>query len=305
MILINQIAAYLVWGFRKFKILLRKLFRLVVPVILILTVLPLIFMELVDRFVRTDFGAKLIFWKCHSTILVKKSDNGIRYVQIGDSSKTPLFLVHGAMVSLLTWIRLARFKSLYDQYYLLIPERPGYGASYPGKLISSIERQAELLGEILESQQKPGVLLGHSYGAPIIMMMGLQRPDLVKCLIGVSGQYDPKNEIIYAVMPYLKQPFFKRIIPGSIWAANEEKLAHVAALEEITDKYPLINVPVVLVHGDEDALVLFENSVFLKEQLGSETPLIRISGKDHPIPVEATNALVNIILNLSNNSCIG
>ena len=256
-------------------------------------------MELMDRFIATNVGTRMLFYKCHPNFQIQRSKKGIRYVVIGDLDKAPLLLIHGAMVGILTWGRMARYASLYKKYYLILPERPGYGATFPGNPIASIEQQATLLLDILEAFNKPTTIMGHSYGAPIAMMMAHERPDLVKQLIGVAGQYDPDNEIIYAVMPFFKKKVFKYLLPRMIWSANEEKLHHVEALRTIAPKYNEIKVPITLIHGDEDALVPFENSLYLKEQVEMEAPLITLQGIDHPVPIEASSALVNFLMESS------
>ncbi len=253
-------------------------------------------MECFDRIVSTTWGVKLLFWGSHQNISVRRSATGLRYIVIGDESKPALMLVHGAFAGMVTWIRFVRFKRLYAEYCLIIPERPGYGASFPREVILSIEKQADLLLNILKEENKTATVLGHSYGGPIVMMMGKKAPQLIHKIIGISGQYNPKDEITYAISPLIKKSFFRYLLPRMMWAANEEKTGHIEALKKIEPLYHEITVPVVLIHGEEDVLVHLNNSYYLKERLAQTEALFVLKGRDHPLPIEAPKALVEVVL---------
>lgn len=281
-------------SWKKVKLRVRKAFRIVVTVILFATIIPLVLLELFDRFSVSRQGLRLQFWGLDPTIHFTK--HGIRYVGIGDPEKTPLILVHGAMISLLTWIRIVRFKSLYEHYYIIMPERPGYGISPADELVHSIEEQAQLLLDILGPLPKKAVVVGHSYGGPVAMMMGYQKPEKVQLIVGLAGQYLAEHEINYLVSAFFARKWISRLLPRIIRAANEEKVNHEQALNSISPLYTEIKPPIVLMHGDEDALVPLENSSSLKEMLGDQVPLIVLEGKDHPIPIECPEELVGLLL---------
>lgn len=281
---------------KRIKLLFRQVFRVVVTIVLFITILPLLGMQLLDWVLTTDRGARLLFWRSHPNIKVRYTDTGIRYITIGDENKQPLMLIHGAMISLLTWIRLTRFKELYQKYYLIIPERPGYGASLPKSVIHSIDTQASLLISILKKTNKKTVVVGHSYGGPISMMMGHQYPEGIDFIVGVAGQFDPDHEIQYLVSPFFALKALRFVLPRIIWAANQEKIHHIQALKDIAEKYHEIKVPVNLIHGDEDGLVPLENSYTLQAILGKDTPLKILQGKDHPIPIEAPKELLQLLI---------
>ena len=73
-------------------------------------------------------------------------------------------------------------------------------------------------------------------------------------------------------------------------------MTHVKALEEIEPKYASVAVPVVLIHGNKDTLVFYENSPYLMKKLnGTEKELITLEGKDHPIHMQEAAYLASYL----------
>ena len=85
--------------------------------------------------------------------------------------------VHGSIVGAdRTW---RRQHALADRYTLVLPERPGFGASPPIER-GDFEREAPLFAEQLRDGAH---LVGHSYGAVIALLAAALRPGAVKSLV--------------------------------------------------------------------------------------------------------------------------
>lgn len=274
-----------------------KVFRWTLIVAVTLLVLLLGFIEGFDRYVATEKGAMWLYKKVpHTQKAVKFTTSGVRYFEIGDAEKPPLLLIHGAPGGIFDWLGVAKNTHIYDHYRLLIPERPGYGGTKPRGAVPSIEEQAEGLLEVLETEEKEAVVMGHSYGAPIAVIMGAMKPEKISRIYGVSGQYDPDNEITFGISHLINFKIFAYLLPRFIWVANVEKLTHPDALRAIIPLYEEINVPVVLIHGDADTLVPYENSPFLLRHLNGTAEMITMEGKDHPIHMQEADAMVDFVL---------
>ena len=224
------------------------------------------------------------------------TSSGIRYLSIGDASKQPLVLIHGAPGGVFDWRAMARNEKLYEKYRLIIVERPGYGGTKPRGAEPSIITQAERILEVLENDTIPAIVMGHSYGAPIAVAMGALQAEKIQKIIGVSGQYDPNNEITYGISYFIRFKIFKYLLPRLIWVANEEKLSHPEALEESIPLFSNVKVPVTLIHGDADSIVPYENSTFLQKMLNTSANLITLKGFDHPLQMETPNYLADFVL---------
>jgi pimeloyl-ACP methyl ester carboxylesterase len=269
-----------------------------------LIALLFLFVEGFDRYLATENGARWYYRNVPTSQLsIHTTSSGVRFLELGDTTRTPLLLIHGAPGSILDWRSLAMQEALYETYYLIIPERPGYGGTRPRKAEPSIEVQAKRMAEILtEYNLKEAVVAGHSYGGPIAVIMGAIVPERIAHIYGLSGQYDPDNEIIFGISHLIKFRIFKYLLPRMIWVSNVEKLSHQKAQQEILPYYPKVQVPVTLVHGDADSLVPYENSIFVREKLaGIQASLITLAGKDHPIHMQMPQDIARLLLDESNH----
>lgn len=264
-----------------------------------LFVLLLLFVETFDRYIATDTGARWYYKDVpnHEAIEIKRTPSGVRYLSLGDPSKQALVLIHGAPGSIMDFKGFCKYEALQDKYRLIVVERPGYGGTKPRRVESSIKIQAERIAEILDEESQPAIIFGHSYGGPIAVIMGAIKPDKIEKVIGVSGQYDPDNEITMQISYYIKYGIFKYLLPRVAWSSNVEKLSHPDGQREILPMYPKVTVPTILIHGDADTLVPYENSTFLMDYL-SNAELITLKGKNHPIHMSERDYLVNFLLNL-------
>lgn len=274
-----------------------KVFRWTAIVVVTLFILLLVAIESFDRYIATEKGAMWLYKKVpYPNKELKYTDSGIRYFEIGDPNKPPLLLVHGAPGGIFDWLGVAKNEKIYDHYRLLIPERPGYGGTKPRGAVPSIKKQAEQLLDVLEPESQEAIVMGHSYGGPIAVIMGALQPEKISKIYGVSGQYDPDNEITFGISYLINYKIFAYLLPRFIWVANVEKLNHPDALREIMPIYETIHVPIVLIHGDADSLVPYENSPFLLQHLRGNVEMITMEGKDHPIHMQEAEAMVDFVL---------
>lgn len=274
-----------------------KVFRWTAIVLVTLFILLMVSIESFDRYIATEKGARWLYKKVpYPNKEIKYTDSGVRYFEIGDPEKPPLLLIHGAPGGIFDWLGVAKNEKIYDQYRLLIPERPGYGGTRPRGAVSSIKQQAERLLEVLEPESKEAIVMGHSYGGPIAVIMGALKPEKVSKIFGVSGQYDPDNEITFGISYLINYKIFAYLLPRFIWVANVEKLSHPEALRDIMPVYEEIHVPIVLIHGDADSLVPYGNSPFLLRRLNGNAEMITMEGKDHPIHMQEAEAMVDFVL---------
>ena len=259
-----------------------KILRWAFYVALGLIVLLLVAMESFDRYFATEKGSKWLYRNTPREVSVMYTESGLRYLSIGDPEKQALLLIYGAPGSIFDWQPFSKRERLYDQYRLLIVDRPGYGGTKPRGTEKSIDKAARKILEVLESETQAAVVMGHSYGGPIAVVMGALQPEKIEKVIGVAGQYDPDNEIVMGISPYLNFRIFKYILPRLLWVSNVEKLTHPESLRALIPWYEKVKIPVILIHGDADTLVPYENSPYLMQFLDPETRLITLPGYDHP-----------------------
>jgi pimeloyl-ACP methyl ester carboxylesterase len=123
------------------------------------------------------------------------------YVQLG-AVKTwyeergvggPLVLMHGGLVD-------SRFfepnvGALAEHFHVYLPERRGHGHTPDVEGPITYQLMADDMIAFLEQVvAEPADLVGHSDGAHIALLIGVQRPDLVKRLVMISGGFDKSGE---------------------------------------------------------------------------------------------------------------
>ncbi len=261
-----------------------------------LTVLLLLLISMADRYLSTEQGARWLYSAVEQPLKIRYAPNRVRYLQIGDTTKTPLLLVHGAPGGLFDWLALAKRDSLYHTYCLLIPERPGYGGTEPKTAEPSIIRQAEALLPLLEEQHQPAVVMGHSYGAPIAVALGALSPAAIDKIYGISGAYDPSLEVIFRISHWIDFPWARYLLPRPLWVSNVEKLHHPAALRAAQSLFAESAAPLTLVHGTADELVPFSNSTYLQELQPAQSELIPLPGQPHPVHVMLPDYFARLLL---------
>ncbi|MEM1138009.1 MAG: alpha/beta hydrolase, partial [Bacteroidota bacterium] len=230
---------------------------------------------------------------------VKIMDREIYYMAVGDTTKPLVFFVHGAPGSYDNFMGFLKDSTLMCNARLLSVDRPGYGRS--GKKVSepSIEKQAKILIEILKNNQtgRGTILVGHSYGGPIISRMAMESPALINALVLAAPAIDPENEKIFFVSRKVPWAIVKWITPRPLKIANDEKLAHVEELKKMLPLWDKIDMPVTFIHGEKDSLVPFENVAFGKEVLtNTKVEYITRKKMGHLIPWKNPDLIKNAIL---------
>ena len=235
--------------------------------LLILALLPLLAMEGFDRWLSSDRGAKWLYRKAAASLQIHRSADGLRWLEIGRADLAPLVLLHGSPGGLFDWKALVEDSMLLQHYRLIVPERPGYGATKPRGAEPSIMEQADRILAALSGEAMPLTLLGYSYGGPVAVAMAGAAPERIDGVIGLAGQYDPDNEMILSVSPYLQFGLFRYLMPRWLWVSNEEKMNHQEALRKAMLLFERAQCPIWLIHGTEDAIVPTDNSPWLAEHL--------------------------------------
>jgi pimeloyl-ACP methyl ester carboxylesterase len=216
--------------------------------------------QIYRNFKKKDIAVKVLYYE----------SNGIkiRYLVTGDSMKPALVFVHGAPSSISVFNGFYWNDSLQNNCEIWSLDRPGYGYSQFGKALPSIEKQAQCIIPMLEKigKNRKKILLGTSYGGPIVAKIAALRPDLADGLILAAPAVQPGEEKIYKIT-YPTSSWLKWATPKMFRSANQEKLAHKEELNKMLPDWKKIKAPVIMIQGLADELVYPSNILFLKKQL--------------------------------------
>jgi len=183
---------------------------------------------------------------------------------------------------------------------MIVVDRPGYAASEPLHPVTDIRVQAEALAPVLEAPRGQKVLLvGQSYGAAIAAIMADQNPGRVAGLVMLSsflGETGPTSKWLLDVgVKALK------VIPRDLRNAVIEASGQRPQLRHAKRALARLNIPIHMIHGDQDDFAPLESAERLAEETLTRRPIrvVRTEGANHFLNDGPTEILLAAI-----ESCI-
>ncbi len=251
-----------------------------------------------DKKIRTYFTSSpvqpnIYFAECE--------DRLVRVVEVFNHDSLPnLIFVHGAPGSSNDFIRYLADPDLQSHFNLITYDRPGYGYSGFGHSMISIKEQAAIIDQITGHLSGKSILIGHSYGGPIILQFAFDYPDRYSTLVLLAPANDPDNELIFKIAYLGKWPPTRWLTPTAMRVAADEKFSHAKELGKMIPYYPTIDKKVIHVHGTKDSLVPFVNLEFTEEHLNNaDFEKVVLENEDHFIPWTKFDLIKIRLLNLS------
>jgi len=215
-------------------------------------------------------------------------NNGFKvgYVAIGDPSKQKIILVHGSPGSWNNFFKMLDNDDLYDNYYLIAPDRYGYGMTDGEHGEGDLDKQADLIRLFCTPafDGKKPILVGHSMGGPVVINSAIRFSNDLEGVISVAGSFDAQLEPnewfrgMYKVFPL--NLFFNR----DLKASNDELFIHKNELNKMKPHWKNITCKVTIIQGAKDNLVDPGNLDFAQQQLGNKANYVFIANEDHFIP---------------------
>lgn len=222
----------------------------------------------------------------------------IHYVEVGDPSKPTVLFVHGSPGSWDNYLGMLSNHDLLGHVRIISVDRPGFGKSGLGDHEPSLQRQAAALMRVLDrrSPEQPAILVGHSYGGPVIARMAMDFPDRVAALILVAASVDPAlEETKWYQIPADWLPI-AALLPPNLVATNREILALKAELETMLPLWKTITAPTTVIQGGADILVPAGNADFAERMLtNSSVDMVRIPDMNHFVPWQHPHLITDAI----------
>ena len=207
----------------------------------------------------------------------------IEYVEVAPPAgedRQLLVFVHGTPGSLRAFRTYLTDPLLRERFHMVSVTRVGWTVGAESKE-PSLEAQARALLPILEMDRsgRGAILMGHSYGGPVIARAAMDYTELVGGLVFVATTADPElsGPRWYNYLSFWWPEF---ILGERLMGANDEIMAVRSQLEEMLPGWETLTMPALIVQGDEDTLVYPENADFLHEKLVNSQLLPRPGG-DH------------------------
>jgi pimeloyl-ACP methyl ester carboxylesterase len=218
--------------------------------------------ELVDFYSETSFIPLSEFYEVggyemHYKVLENPTDGA-----------GTLIFIHGTPGSWDAFKGYFLDSALYNHSTIISPDRPGFGKSFNGEAIASLEKQSELLKPILERYLAPRILIGHSLGGPIAARMAMDYPGLVEGIImlapAISPELEPEEDWFRVPMRW---SVLRILVPEVMHFSNEEVIYLKEELELMLPLCQDIKASSVVIQGTADNLVHPDNGPFADSML--------------------------------------
>jgi pimeloyl-ACP methyl ester carboxylesterase len=226
-------------------------------------------------------------------------NRSMHYAWSGDLQKRPVLFVHGSPGSWEAWAHFLLDSDLQKNFHLIAIDRPGYGGAGQGISVSSLATQAADIVEVLKFNKShlPAILVGHSFGGPVIAKIAMDYPNQVTGLVFVASSVDPDLESTkWYQYPAGWWPI-RSLIPTSLRVCNEEILGLKEQLQLMLPEWKTISAKTVVIQGQADDLVPAENYQFLMQNLKSDVIVnaLLVDDLNHFVPWKRPELIVQAI----------
>jgi len=165
---------------------------------------------------------------------------------------------------------------------MIVVDRPGYAGSEPLHPVTDIRVQAEALAPVLKAARGQKVLLvGQSYGAAIASIMAEQNPGKVAGLVLLSGFFGEAGPTARWLIDLGGKAL--KMIPRDLRHAVIEVSGQKPQLRHAKHALARLNIPIHMIHGDQDDFAPVEVAEKLAEETVTRRPirLVRTEGGNH------------------------
>ena len=246
----------------------------------------------------------------------------IHYLEGGKFHKShpTLLFIHGAGQSTTTWRLQQEIFADHEEFNFIALDLPGHGCS-KGNAFSTVEEYKEFVLEFIQTLELGEVILiGHSMGGGIGMLMAIENPEYMKaCVLVATGA---KLSVAKQTLELVKDNFasFCEISPQRMFAEDSPKelkqefrnglldtgqqvcYQDLIACNEfnITNDVYKINVPTLIISADKDILTPLKYGDYLHQKIyASQFSQIKDSG--HFIMQERVQEFNRVLMDFLND----
>lgn len=226
--------------------------------------------------------------------------------------KPTVVLVHGAFADSSSWNGVVK-----------ILEKDGYPVIAAANPLRSVKGDAQSVADVLASVKTPVVLVGHSYGGPVISEAAYGNAN-IKALVYVAAFAPEKGETAAELSGrfpgstlgptlsapveladggkdlYIQQDKFHDQFAADVSQADAKLMAAtqrpvtVAALNEAATEPAWKTVPSYFVYGDQDKNIPAQALAFMAERAHSKQTVV-VKGASHVVMVSNPKAVASLI----------
>lgn len=178
----------------------------------------------------------------------------LRIAQMAGTGSTPLLLVHGSPGDWQAWARYLDTPQLSGYNPRIAVDRPGFGGSGAGAVITDLRAQANLLAGLIPDGTQ-AVVVGHSLGGPLVGWLLLDHPEKFCGGVMVAGSIAPALEAPRWYNRLAQTWLAQWLAPKEMLWSNIEILALQSELKKLDAQWARLQRPLVVLQGEKDELV--------------------------------------------------
>ncbi|MGQ3678847.1 alpha/beta fold hydrolase [Tenacibaculum discolor] len=218
----------------------------------------------------------------HTPILTYENFKGFEYRKLSiikDTTLPTLIFVHGTIGSSTDFVKYMKDSVLLGKANMISYDRIGYNYQDKNPVQESIAFERDMLKSILQGYNpNKTILVGYSYGGPIALAI---QQKIRKVILLAPAVYSEIEPMPWSLNLY-KWKLTRWLVPPIWQEASREKLSHKQDLQLFENNWNSTPNNLVSIHGTNDWIVPFENSLFLKERFPkNQFELISISDAGH------------------------
>ncbi|WP_417801011.1 alpha/beta fold hydrolase [Tenacibaculum sp.] len=215
-------------------------------------------------------------------ILAYKNFKGFEYRKLSiikDTTLPTLVFVHGTIGSSTDFIKYMKDSVLLSKANMVSYDRIGYNYQDKNSVQESIAFERDMLKNILHDiPPHKTILVGYSYGGPIALAV---QEKVRKVILLAPAVYSKVEPMPWSLNLY-KWKVTRWLVPPIWQEASKEKLSHKQDLRTFENHWKSTPNSIVSVHGTDDWIVPFGNSLFLEKQFPKhQLELIRVPDAGH------------------------
>lgn len=167
---------------------------------------------------------------------------------------TVLLFVHGSPGDWKAWSYYLKSPELAGFAKRIAIDRPGFGDSGRGIVVTDLQQQARLIAALIPEGQK-AIVVGHSLGGPLAVWTAIDAPDKVCGAISIAGSLSSRLEEPRWYNLLADSVLLSWAVPSEMVWSNQEMMTLSKELGKLEAAASQLRVPVTLVQGGKDSLV--------------------------------------------------
>jgi len=233
------------------------------------------------------FKERKVEVQIHQTSFDNKNLHYLETTRLSETSPLIVF-VHGAPGAAGDFYKYLADSTLLTKFHMVAMDRLGYGYSDYGKSEVSIQKQADAVRAIVDLFPKASkvILVGHSYGGPIVAKCAMDFQNKLSAIIMLAPVNDAESEKIFWFASFSQWKATRWMMSKAFRVSGDEKFAHQAELRKIESGWNQITIPTVHIHGMKDKMLAPPPNIeFSKTHIRPNVlKLITMPDANHMIP---------------------